>query len=246
MWNAWFVSSSRDPGGADVWPATMARVPLTRQNGGFQLPMQSGYFAGVRGRLAGRIARRSVLLFGGVALVLVAGCGGSGLKVSYDYDPQADFARLRTWNWVAEEQRPTGDARVDDPLVDRRIRSAIQDELQRRGYERTADNPDMLIAYHAAIDDKIDITEVNNYYGYSYYTGYPHGWKGTEYTYDAKHEWNEGTLVIDVLSTREKMLVWRANAHAEVHLDADVSERDKRIREAVASMLDSFPPEAKR
>ena len=60
----------------------------------------------------------------------------SSVQVSQDYDPETDFARLNTFNWQSETQQKTGDVRVDDQLMNSRIRKAVDRMLSAKGYQK--------------------------------------------------------------------------------------------------------------
>jgi hypothetical protein len=55
--------------------------------------------------------------------------------------------------------------------------------------------------------------------------------------------YDEGTLLIDVLEPGSQRLLWRGVGRAEVHRISDPAKREERLREAVAKILERFPPE---
>ena len=56
-------------------------------------------------------------------------------------------------------------------------------------------------------------------------------------------EWDEGTLVLDVVDGKSSKLVWRASAQAEVSTEPPPPEdRDETLNQAVDKMLADFPP----
>ena len=61
-----------------------------------------------------------------VLFIVAAEFGCSSMKVTYDYDPGADFSTYRTFDWVAGPQEPTGDRRIDNQLTDIRIRTTVE------------------------------------------------------------------------------------------------------------------------
>src|SRR5262245_9468526 len=72
--------------------------------------------------------------------------------VSYDYDRTANFAKYRTYTWV------TGTP-VKDSLNHQRIMGAVDAQLTMHGFRvaATGTNPDVLISYHAAFDQSVQI-----------------------------------------------------------------------------------------
>jgi hypothetical protein len=178
----------------------------------------------------------------GPALALLAGLAVlslacSSMQVSSDWDPRANFAQLRTWSWSTVKQPEGGsDPRVTT-FTHERIRAAIEEALAERGYhEIRSGTPDFFVGYQIAIERKLDVDEVYRSYGAGPYYG---GWGGNRVY--AK-EYDEGTLVIDVLKSAPMSLIWRGTAQSRVHLDADPQQREQHIREAVDRVLERFPP----
>jgi hypothetical protein len=71
---------------------------------------------------------------GFVALVvagLLTAC--SSVQVNMDYDPTEDFSTYKTFAWLPKSSEPTGDYRIDNELLDARIRAAVDRNLQERG-----------------------------------------------------------------------------------------------------------------
>jgi hypothetical protein len=180
--------------------------------------------------------RRAASLACAVAL-LATGC--SGIRVSQDYDPNTDFSGLRTWYWMA--RAPSSDPRVDNDLIDGRVRDAVERHLGSRGYRRVPTGEgDFGVGYHLAIQGKIDVQTIDRYYGYGY-----GGWYGGMGTETYVRQYDEGTLILDVVDSRSQQLVWRGTGQAEVHQDTSPEQRTARIQEAVDKILAQFPPQPK-
>src|SRR5262245_35954129 len=106
-----------------------------------------------------------------LALVLSA-C--STVQVKTDWDSEANFAGLHTWAWQKETPSPTGNPRLDDPLVHKRIQAAIQAALAVRGYAKVdPGRADFEVAYHVAIEQRLDARTI--YTGYGPYPGWSTG-----------------------------------------------------------------------
>lgn len=175
-----------------------------------------------------------------VAVLLLAAC--SSVTVNTDYDPGADFAALKTYAWLARKAGATGDPRLDSTLLHERIRSAVEAQLAARGYEKVAvGRADFLVAYHTAIERKIDVDTI--YRGYGYRSG-AWGWGVGHET--VVYEYDRGTLLLDVLDPKAHRLLWRGSASAIVSEQSTPEQRTKRVNEAVAKLLDRFPPEPRK
>ena len=61
------------------------------------------------------------------ASALLAGC--SSVSVTRDYDVDVDFSGFKTYAWQHSEQPQTGNPRIDNDLIDERVRAAVNAEL---------------------------------------------------------------------------------------------------------------------
>jgi hypothetical protein len=172
---------------------------------------------------------------GAIVAAALAGC--APMRIDVDYDPSARFDGLRSWDWASEAPKRTGNPRIDNSLFDARVRRAVEERLAAQGYERREAAPDFLVEYHAALDRRLDARQI--YTGFGYGPGYwgPYGDVQT-----IVREYEQGTLILDVLDPRERRLLWRGVAEAEVYPTGSPEERAQRIAEAVRRILERFPP----
>ena len=172
-----------------------------------------------------------------VAALLLAAC--SSVQVSTDYDPATDFAVLRAYAWLPRKAGASGDPRLDSSLLNERIRNAVEVQLAERGHRKVASGQaDFLVAYHTAVERKIDVDTIYRGYGYGTHSwGWGAGHETVVYDYD------QGTLVLDVLDPKAHRLLWRGSAKAVVSEESTPEKRTKLINEAVAKLLEQFPPE---
>ena len=176
-------------------------------------------------------------------VITLAGC--SPITVSTDYDPSIDFSDYRTYAWLPDLDKRIADPQSVDPrinntLLDKRVRKAVETHLGAKGYTMVStDTPDLYVAYHAALIGKVDVTTVNRHYGYG------PGWRGRGGSIGTEthvREYEEGTLILDLIDAKTESLIWRGLAQAEVWVTSTPEEREKRINEAVRKMLERFPP----
>jgi len=173
-----------------------------------------------------------------VALVTAMLAGCATIEVGSDYDPEADFAALRTYAWLPDQDRMVGEHRIYDTLLDTRVRNAVDRELAGRGFARgEADAVDFYVAYHAGIETKVDVRSINSALGYG------EGLWGQEIGPGSDvREYDQGTLLLDVVEPDGRQLLWRGSASVIVSDTDDPEERSRRIDEAVERMLARFPP----
>ena len=73
--------------------------------------------------------------------------------VKYDYDKQANFAELKTFDWM---QIPENEDINRFTL--QRVKNAVNAELKAKGLMMLSNNPDFLIAQHLGKEDIIRVT----------------------------------------------------------------------------------------
>jgi hypothetical protein len=172
-----------------------------------------------------RLGRASALLVS----ALTVGCAGIIVK-SYS-EPTVELQRYRTYNWGPSDTFSTGDPRLDNNrFFDERVRMQVERGLAGRGFEKTTDAPDLLLHYHASVNQEIDTSNIDRDYQYC-----DEG-NCEPYVYDA------GTLVIDIVEARSKRLIWRGWAEGSIEGVIDNQDwLEKRIDDAVARILNRLP-----
>jgi len=169
-----------------------------------------------------------------IAALVAAGCA-STMSVSSHVQRGVDFARYRTYAWGPADTLPTGDPRLDgNPFFKDHLEGAVEKQLAARGFEMSVSGtPDLLIHYHANITQRIDVNRVDRGSGYCYGADCQPG----------VIEYEAGTLVLDIVDTGTKSVVWRGWAQDSVEGVLDNEGRmERKINEAVTRMLARLPP----
>jgi hypothetical protein len=169
-------------------------------------------------------------------LLLASGC--SSISTTTDYDPASvrKVDAYRTYAWLPTPQG--ADPRVYNPLVGQRVMDAVDRELASRGYRKVDQNPDFNIGWHGAINQKLDVNTVSSAYGYTW-----DPWYSPMGPYTTVNEYEEGTLILDVVDAPSNKLVWRGTAQAELSENPSEQQRQERTQEAVEKILEKFPPQ---
>ncbi len=185
------------------------------------------------------ILHRSLLLF---SLVVLSGC--LTMQVQSDYDPAARFDGLQTYDWVNTDKEPAADPRFRDPLLDKRIRELVEKQLAAQGYHRVSTGtPDFKVGYHAALEKKLAVSTMNDYYGYRAGWGWSYGaGTGRVMPESYVYEYEQGSLIIDIVNPKTRELMWRGSAQAEVNQ----KKRAEQLAKAVQRILERFPPKQKK
>lgn len=167
-----------------------------------------------------------------VLLTLLLGCSPE-IMVYTDHDPAYNLADYRTFGWMQDRDNESDkNPLYYNELNDKRIKTAVQQELTNRGYRLVYEQPELSIHYHIIIEDREVIANE------------PHGFHYGPYwlrMHSHAYEYREGTLIIDLMDTRTNQLVWRGWAVAALDEDYTPDKIDQLIRTAVAEIFKKFP-----
>ena len=166
----------------------------------------------------------------------VLGLGGCApMRVSSHVDPKTDFSRVTTFDWGPADALPAGDPRLDaNGFFQDHMQGAVERQMLLKGYERAGeqDAADLRIHFHAVIRERLNVDAVDASRGFC--SGSGCGGAATEF--------EEGTLVVDVMDGRTNRLVWRGWAQEGVG-DAleNQDELARRIDRAVKGLMGTLP-----
>lgn len=174
-----------------------------------------------------------------ILLLAVAGlCGCATVQVSQDFDPQADLSRYGTWRWREPVQARTGDIRIDNPLLDKRIRRAVETHLAGRGI-KIEQQADLFLTYHLTIQQKI---EGDTYYSTMGVGSFYNPWYGGFGTETRIRQYEEGRLTIDIHAADSGDLVWRGVGTYLLKTHKTPQEATAAVQHTVDKILFQFPP----
>ncbi|KAF0191658.1 MAG: hypothetical protein FD165_1381 [Gammaproteobacteria bacterium] len=174
-----------------------------------------------------------------LVVILCAGC--STIRVSQDYVPNTDFASMGSFAWQSDSQPETGDIRLDDPLLNERIRTAIERTFASRYAKAERASANFLIAYTLGLQQKIksDDTQTGVMVGTGSrgtFGGFGIGTGSGVETYD------QVILFIDVLDPQRGKLLWRGKGTDIFSEHAEPEEITRQVNELVEKILAKFPP----
>jgi hypothetical protein len=173
-------------------------------------------------------------------LVVFAMAGCTTVQVSQDYDPHADMSRYGTWQWRDPVQVATGDIRVDNPLLDKRIRHAVENHLAGRNISPASGQPDLYLTYHLVIEQKI---QSDTYYSTVGVGSYYHPWYGGMGTETRIWQYDESRLTIDIHSADTGELMWRGVGTYRLRTHKTPEEAAAAAQKTVDKILSQFPPD---
>lgn len=176
------------------------------------------------------------LATGLAALALLAGCA-SGPKLYTNEDPAANFSSYRTYAFepVLGTDRPGYTS-----LLSQYIKTAVQREMDLRGYTYSEDNPDLYINFYIQTKEKIRTTQTPTTGGYYGYRGGRYGTWGGYTAYETQvTQYTEGTFTLDLIESRRDQLIWEGTMVGRIKEDSMENLRP-RVDAAVATMFEQY------
>jgi hypothetical protein len=166
-----------------------------------------------------------------IAILLFCGSIGFGQDVRYNYLPDTDFAKFKTYKWVKVPGRE-----YPQTILDKQIMDAIDVRLREKGFTATeGEDADLIAAYQVSIDKET----VWNAYG----TGWRVGMRSASAT---KSVISIGTLVLDFYDLGSKQQVWTGSAAKQLDPSKNPEKDRKNLQKAMAKLLKNFPPKSKK
>ena len=192
-------------------------------------------------------------VFVAIMAMLLAAC--SGLPVSTDYAPDVDFSGLKTYAWLAPPVKAvSSDPEADNDLVRQRIISAVDGQLQARGFVLVdaESEADMLVTYHNGLEDKVSVDNFGGWHThFGYYPCY-HCYHRPGFSYFGDpyffhddvwvRNYTENTLIVDIVDPASRSLIWRGISKRSQPTLNTPEERRLYIVETVSAILGKFPP----
>ena len=189
--------------------------------------------------------KRYTLIVAAIALSLIAG-SCSSTRYFVDSDTRHNFNGYSTYAWFQlasppDEAKPPTEANT---ILTRRIRWAIDGALAGKGLSAgEVGDADFLVTYSLVLQSKMVMYST----GWSMPMGgwgwggrggwgWGGGWSGGR---SSMETYTEGTIVVDVLDTKTRTLVWRGiaeNAFRKPNPD------DEKVAKIIGKVMEGFPP----
>jgi hypothetical protein len=174
-----------------------------------------------------------------LTLILLSAPAVWGQKISTGYDKTADFSQFKTYAWVERHTPAT------DPVLAAVIVADIDNELAKKGLHKTESNPDLLVNCYGGLGSESAFAAEDP--GYTALGGAAlpgtSMWGGSVSS-AAVMQVVPGMLVVDLVDTHQKHLVWRATAKANLDYDKRSKLFDQ-ANKAVVAIFQKYPPESR-
>jgi Domain of unknown function (DUF4136) len=181
-----------------------------------------------------------------VAAVLCSGAlSAAKIKINVQSAPKYDGAGLKTWAWATDGPGQVIMARSskDDPAPIEKtfgptMVDAIAKEMGARGLTAgDVKTADVHAHYYLLIAVGFNTQQFGQFLPAVPEWGIP-PFSGGNQAYEII---STGSLVLDLISTSAKRIVWRGIAQAEIDSEKTDEQRHARIREAVHELMQKYP-----
>ena len=143
-----------------------------------------------------------------------------------DFDQSANFNNLKTYAWT-NRSAGKGNRIVKNKEVLSRIQSAIDRELELKGYQKVSKKADFLVAQK--------VSEKLVFYA-------SHGQTARRYGDRTSDGMRQGSLTVDILDPSTGNRIWQGLAKVVVDLKDDAETKEMRVNKTVKKLLQDFPP----
>jgi hypothetical protein len=163
-----------------------------------------------------------------LTVIIFYGCSPKLAEVHTDFDKEANFSAYETFGWSEEIDKEKEDhPLLNNSLVKKRIKSAIKSEMEGRGYVFNAENPDIHVNFHIIVEEKTEVRNMPNY-------GYRMWWGNDVRSYN----YNEGTLIIDLIDNEQNQLVWQGYSSGVLKSNPEAVEN--KLRESISLIFQEY------
>ncbi|RZS93457.1 DUF4136 domain-containing protein [Aquimarina brevivitae] len=181
------------------------------------------------------------------SILLTIACGPT-VETVKTTDKSLD--KYQSFAYLPNSNFENSDIGYDDPSVGISVINAVNQQMQKAGYELDREKPDLLVLIRTkvSVDVVKDTEPVYATYPYTYrspvsplydpyYYNYYFGYGNTiGYTTDTD-KYKDGTLIVDLVDRKTKKVVWSGAASDEIYQ----LQESKAIAEYVDDLFEDFP-----
>jgi hypothetical protein len=175
-----------------------------------------------------------------IAGFLLVSCAANNQNVNYD--ATVNFSDYKTFAWLEKTDEVTAQSRINKPQVHQEVRRSIEAGLTHKGLKKIeSSKADVLVAYHLSVTAtrgsnaslSLGMGRYSSRSSVGVSVGVPIGGRVVE----------EGTLVIDLLDSKKKSLVWQGIATRRLSSgQLEQSQLKSKIDSTVNEILSNYPP----
>ncbi len=159
------------------------------------------------------------------------------VHINSDYDKTANFSEYKTYAFL----KSGIDKVAISDLDKKRIMKSIDEEMTAKGFLKS-ESPDLLINISTKEREQVNVNQFNNGWGFGGFGGWGFGWNPMFWGggMNSVSTFAEGTLLIDLIDTKKKELIWQGEGVG--HLTQNTDKKDENIKGFVTRILSQYPP----
>jgi len=192
------------------------------------------------------------MVFGGAARIAISliaaaliGACTSGPTIHQDTNPAAKFGSYKTFAFLSPLAT---DRFAYESLFTQHLKDATRHSMESRGYVFNERSPDLLVNFYVNVQNVQEIRTSPASPGYAGYSGGYYGYRSGYYggLNTVKIEtvnYKQGTLTLDLIDAKLKVLAWTSTAEGRVSSEA-VRNPGPTIDALVANMMAAVPAAA--
>jgi hypothetical protein len=176
-----------------------------------------------------------------LAVPLLAACAGS-IKTGHDSDPNVDLGGFKSWAWIgedpaAEAEKSPSQNRFVSALDERRLRAAIESQMQAKGYRRAPlQTADLVVSFTVTTEQRVQVDQTPGRSSVHHRGYHRRDWyRGSTALIQT---YTEGTLVIDFFDRQSREAIWVGWGSKRL---TENNDPEKAINRAVSQILEPFP-----
>lgn len=176
------------------------------------------------------------LIVSGLLVASLLSCRSTGVRT--DWDTSVSFGEMRRYFWQEPEATDGTDPFADNALLRKRLRIGIVSAMAERGFVEQAspESADFVVTYLVVLDNRIRGDGV----GWDGIGGYSRYGLGDIHSDFRIRNYQESTLIIDVLDAKSNQLIWRG-WKAGVVGTRDQERSDAHVMSGIQEIIDAFP-----
>ena len=160
-------------------------------------------------------------------------------KVGADINPETDFNTYKTFH---EDVRQLFTKRsnpiLNSAITKKKVNAAISNVLESKGFVKDTKNPDIIFNFQTAVRNRQDVQTVNNNNA-PVWGGYWNRWNNPAFNQTYVRDYEETTMIIDILDAKTKELIWQGWVIGEMNYTSE--DWNRQIQASIARAFKDFP-----
>lgn len=182
------------------------------------------------------LAIRILVAIGVTATIVLGGCSG-GFKYNVETDPGAEsrLAAYKTYSWLQDSV--SADFHVRHAQISILVKSAVDSQLAKLGYRKTASEPtDFLVTTVIALDSTMTVTEFGTTEGQQATTTGEVG-----LYFPRRVEYPKGSVLFEIVDRELQDITWRCVVTGPVKKSEEEAIMQSQVDEAIHGIFERFP-----